>query len=1281
MKKTQIRLMKRLAPFLVIVTFLIGKSIAQNAPTVVDESFTIDEYTTQETGSFNGTIIGTVSAEDLDADVLTFSITSGNSSGAFRINSVTGVISVANETILDYESIQSLTLTIEVSDDEIPAQTGSGIITINLNNISPNDFCTNAITVMAGTTVAGSTHDATGDAAIAPTCGSNPVEPDLSVGVWYHFVGTGEKITVETCGAADYDTAIGVYTGSCSTGLSCVSGNDDGSSCTGFTSRTSFISVLDQDYYILIDGYQDDFGNFNLTTTAEPAPTPPDNDNCTDAQVLTVFAEGTGTPTNGDNTTATTFTEVVFCDRFGTINDVWYTFNSGPNVEVSIDIQLVDTDDAGPLNAAGYVDFEVYEECGGAQTDYCGNDGTSNLTVVPNTDYYLQLWNNEDDFGTFTIQINDGPNTAATVTSSNVSLSRYASNADLVSTVTATDTENHSQILSIIAGNDEGIFAIDQVSGEVIVVDDAALQSSVTTQFILTVEAADQGPGTLTSTGTLTIDIIDNQFPSISAAVVALDENSTNTTSVITVVANDADMDNLGFSILSGNTGNAFTIDALGEITVADEMQLNFETNPTFDLEVQVTDDGPLTLSAKAIITINLNDLNEMPVVGSAVTNISQNNANGYELATIGFTDEDANQSHTFSISAGNTNSIFDIDPISGVVTIVNDIDLSANGATTYNLTIEVSDNGTPVNVGTGTLTVNAFSNNAPTVTPETFMVDENTVNTTPVGTVSANDADGNGITFTIYSGNDLGAFSITPAGEIQVADVTKLDFETNPSFNLNIQAQDDGAGILSSTGLITIELNNVNEAPSLSNTTLNMSSSSTNGAEVSTLTGTDPENDVLTYSITSGNDAGVFGLDASTGQLSIANSSLLNPAITPQYTLTVEVSDGALTGTATIMVNIYLNEAPVLSLTTLSLDENSSADHVIGTLTSNDADGIQSYAIVAGNDADIVALDGSTGVLAVKDATYFNYEDVQSFDISVRLTDNGLGNLQTTETVTISLNDVNEFSPVVSSSVNPLDENATSGTVAAVSATDDDVLQTLSYSIASGNIGAAFSIDNSGVITISNSAALDFETNPSFNLIVDVSDSGTPSNETSENLTITLTDVNEAPVLSAIGDQMGTEQSELTFAANASDEDLPANTLQFSLDATSSGNGMMIDVSTGVFTWTPDHTQAGTYTVEVTVTDGSLSDSESISISISDVLGVSVTEGIEVYPNPSSEFISVKSEEVKSVVFYNLDGVKILEASDQKEINISDLKTGTYMLQLIDKNDSVIGISRVIKR
>ena len=52
-----------------------------------------------------------------------------------------------------------------------------------------------------------------------------------------------------------------------------------------------------------------------------------------------------------------------------------------------------------------------------------------------------------------------------------------------------------------------------------------------------------------------------------------------------------------------------------------------------------------------------------------------------------------------------------------------------------------------------------------------------------------------------------------------------------------------------------------------------------------------------------------------------------------------------------------------------------------------------------------------------------------------------------------------------------------------------------------------------------------------------------------SETFTVTVNEVNVAPVLAAIGNQTVNEETELTFTATATDHDHPAQTLTFSLD------------------------------------------------------------------------------------------------------------------------------------
>ncbi len=106
-----------------------------------------------------------------------------------------------------------------------------------------------------------------------------------------------------------------------------------------------------------------------------------------------------------------------------------------------------------------------------------------------------------------------------------------------------------------------------------------------------------------------------------------------------------------------------------------------------------------------------------------------------------------------------------------------------------------------------------------PVVTASTFSLDENSADNTVVGTVVANDPDiGDTLLYDITAGNTGGAFAIDANGQITVANSAALDFETNPVFNLTIEATDNGSPNLSDTTTVTITLNNV--APTTISTT-----------------------------------------------------------------------------------------------------------------------------------------------------------------------------------------------------------------------------------------------------------------------------------------------------------------------------------------------------------------------------------------------------------------------------------------------------------------------------
>src|SRR5204863_3093422 len=94
------------------------------------------------------------------------------------------------------------------------------------------------------------------------------------------------------------------------------------------------------------------------------------------------------------------------------------------------------------------------------------------------------------------------------------------------------------------------------------------------------------------------------------------------------------------------------------------------------------------------------------------------------------------------------------------------------------------------------------------------------------------------------------------------------------------------------------------------------------------------------------------------------------------------------------------------------------------------------------------------------------------------------------------------------------------------------------------------------------------------------------------------------APVLAAIANQTVNEGVSLSVSLSASDPDMPANTLTYSL--VSGPSGAAVNPSSGVFSWTPgEQDGSSTQIVTVKVTDNgvpALSDSKSFNITVNEV-------------------------------------------------------------------------------
>ena len=136
----------------------------------------------------------------------------------------------------------------------------------------------------------------------------------------------------------------------------------------------------------------------------------------------------------------------------------------------------------------------------------------------------------------------------------------------------------------------------------------------------------------------------------------------------------------------------------------------------------------------------------------------------------------------------------------------------------------------------------------------------------------------------------------------------------------------------------------------------------------------------------------------------------------------------------------------------------------------------------------------------------------------------------------------------------------------------------------------------------------------PSTNLIlVIVTDDSMPPVSATNSFTVTVLETNSAPVLAAIPDRIVHAGSIFIFTNSATDPDLPANTLTYSLDQGAPANAS-VGAVTGVFTWPTTDADAGTSNpITVRVTDNGLppnSDAKSFTVTVLPRPGIQAVTG-----------------------------------------------------------------------
>lgn len=185
----------------------------------------------------------------------------------------------------------------------------------------------------------------------------------------------------------------------------------------------------------------------------------------------------------------------------------------------------------------------------------------------------------------------------------------------------------------------------------------------------------------------------------------------------------------------------------------------------------------------------------------------------------------------------------------------------------------------------------------------------------------------------------------------------------------------------------------------------------------------------------------------------------------------------------------------------------------------------------------------------------------------------------------------------------------------------------------------------------------------------VQVEDQASLSDEITIN--ILVTDLEEAPVLAIVENQEIIAESLLTFQVSANDPN--GDMLNYGLNQASLDLGMTLNETTGVFNWTPDLEQVGSYEVTLKASDGSLVDEETITIQVKalEVLSIdeSMTSSITLHPNPTVDWLQIGAQgekRIESYVISDMSGHEILKGrftESRTQISVTHLSIGTYLL------------------
>ncbi|HVX63807.1 MAG TPA: SBBP repeat-containing protein, partial [Pirellulales bacterium] len=408
--------------------------------------------------------------------------------------------------------------------------------------------------------------------------------------------------------------------------------------------------------------------------------------------------------------------------------------------------------------------------------------------------------------------------------------------------------------------------------------------------------------------------------------------------------------------------------------------------------------------------------------------------------------------------------------------------------------------------------------------------------------------------------------------------------------------------------------LNNVAPSPPIdSDASLNsVAEGAANGAPVGlTASSTDADGDLVSYSL-SDSAGGRFAIDASSGEVTVANGGLIDyeSASGHSYNITVQASDGVTTSSKIFTIAVT-NLAPTTpadgDATGNSVVEGATNGTAVGiTASSSDPAGGDVTYSLSDNAGGRFAINASSGVVTAANGGLIDYESASghSYDITVQASD---GVTTSSKTFTIAVTNLAPTAPTDGDETgNSVVDGATNGTAVGITASSSDPAGgAVTYSL-SDNAGGRFAIDAStGVVTVANGILIDYETasDHSYNITVQASD-GELTSTRSFTIVVTPADASiSGEGASIVGHELVRLADVLVATFHLSGGSPPPGDFTATIDW---GDGQVsngtVSATGGAYRVTGSHTYAGsgTFAVNTTIVDGDLSASANGSAVIS---------------------------------------------------------------------------------